>query len=78
TNTHLLQGANGHLVAETGFIEPAIAEPVIVFGFDKDEYITSFYNSTGESSTASCPADGTCPAVIDTGQYGRAIEFNGG
>ncbi|MEM8859471.1 MAG: LamG-like jellyroll fold domain-containing protein, partial [Chloroflexota bacterium] len=77
TNTHLLQGANGHLVAETGFIEPAIAEPVIVFGFDKDEYITSFYNSTGESSTASCPADGTCPGVIETGQYGRAIEFDG-
>jgi len=77
TNTHPLQESDGFLVGSTHYETPSIAHPTLALRFEEEDLITSFANSSGESTTLICPAGGTCPTVVASGKYGDAVQFDG-
>lgn len=77
SNTHPFQAADGLLTADTHYIDPIIGLPETVLGFEAEEKITSFPDSVGQSTTATCISDLTCPATGAAGKYASAIEFDG-
>ena len=76
TNTTVNE-INGHLVAQSNFIEPEIAHPNMVLRFEDYERVRTFSNELGESSSATCLADGTCPDTGNDGVYGNGLDFDG-
>lgn len=77
TISHPIQSANGHLVAQTSYIEPEIAQPSLALSFNANERVRTFTNGLGESSSATCLADGTCPETGADGVYGNGLDFDG-
>ena len=76
TNT-TVNDINGHLVAQSNFIEPEIAHPNMVLRFEDYERVRTFSNELGESSSATCLADGTCPNTGNDGAHGNGLDFDG-
>jgi hypothetical protein len=77
TNTHVIQESNGFLLADSTYLDPALTTPEAVLRFEGEDTITSFTNSVGESTTAFCPGDGSCPATGVEGKYNDAVQFDG-
>lgn len=77
TNTHATQGSDGLLSADTQFAEPEIVDPQLFLRFEDEDQILSFINGVGDSATATCLGDGTCPDYEATGKYGNGVAFDG-
>ena len=82
TNTHASQGADGLLSPDTRYYDPLIGVPDTVLGFEALEKESTFKDSAsksgaGQSSTATCLSQATCPAAIQDGRYYSAVAFDG-
>ena len=77
TNTHPTQGVEGYQIIQSTYEYPKIGPPDVVLHFDESDYEVAFLNSVGESNTATCTEDGTCPTTGRVGQIGKAVEFDG-
>jgi PKD repeat protein len=77
SNTHPTQDADGLLTAQTMYFDPAIGVPDVVLGFEALEKESTFIDTVGQSSTATCVSDLTCPSTGNDGNRYAAIEFDG-
>ncbi|MCP4424207.1 MAG: LamG domain-containing protein, partial [Chloroflexi bacterium] len=77
TNTSPTRAINGHLVADSQIIDPAVAAPNMALRFEEEDYIFSFNNGweTGESAyfcpdqVAECATDGATESNTATCIY---------
>lgn len=77
TNTHPTQGSDGFLSADTQYVAPEVVDPSLLLHFEPEEQVWEVANGTGESTTASCLGDGTCPTFGAEGNHGNGVAFDG-
>lgn len=77
SNTHPSQPADGLITADARYFDPAIGVPDVVLGFENDEKISYFSDSVGESTTATCIGELTCPTKGVGGAFSTAVQFDG-
>ncbi|MEM7111243.1 MAG: LamG-like jellyroll fold domain-containing protein [Chloroflexota bacterium] len=76
-NNHPSQPADGYLSASTFYQDPNIGVPDLVLGFEASEMESTFADSAGQSSTATCFTEVTCPETAVGGAFGAAVRFDG-
>jgi uncharacterized repeat protein (TIGR01451 family) len=77
TNTHPTQGSDGLLSADTHYIAPEVTDPSLLLHFEPEEQVWEVANGTGESTTATCLGDGSCPTFGAEGSIGNGVAFDG-
>lgn len=78
TNNLDLRNGTGIVVGDMSYAEPDnISDASVVLHFEEDEKITTLINAMGESSTATCLTDTTCPDFRAAGGVDYAAQFNG-
>lgn len=77
SNTHPSQAADGLMTAGAHYFDPAIGVPDVVLRFEAEEKESTFIDTVGQSSTATCLSDLTCPGTGADGNRYNSIEFDG-
>ncbi|MCB9434659.1 MAG: hypothetical protein H6668_22070 [Ardenticatenaceae bacterium] len=77
TSTHPSQPADGLLSGRSRYIDPVIGAPDLVLGFEGEEKESTFIDRVGQSNSATCLSNISCPLAGVDGAIGSGVAFDG-
>ncbi|MEM7115136.1 MAG: LamG-like jellyroll fold domain-containing protein, partial [Chloroflexota bacterium] len=77
TSAHPSQFADGLFSGSSRYIDPVIGVPDLVLGFEGNEKESTFAEGVGQSNSATCLSNITCPLAGVDGAYYAGVEFDG-